>query len=154
MFLQGFCLTFNRRLCTYLPKYITFHFNTEVLFSVGLGAGDSPLPIYAVLVQPFGQTLGRPSPVWHSVKQGLPGHAGEPGFSCSTRRNVSVIAASPPLVRIQNGKIMKKVRQRGCVNLWAATLTHFLISWIDLGWNKGGRCQEKSTIIVKKKIDI
>lgn len=69
------------------------------------GQGIPPLlPIYAVLVQPFGQTLGWPSPVWHGVKQGLPEHAGEAGFSCSARRNVSVIAASPPPVRIQNGK--------------------------------------------------
>lgn len=61
-------------------------------------AGDSP--IYAVLVQPLGQTLGRPSLVWHGVMWGSPGHAGEPGCSCSTHRNVSVILASPLLLII------------------------------------------------------
>lgn len=94
---------------TCLPRYIAFHFNIDVLFSASVGAGDSP-PIYAVLVQPLGQTLGRPSPVWHGMKRGLPGHAGEPGCSCSARRNVSVILASPSLLIIQNDNIMKVVR--------------------------------------------
>lgn len=90
-------------------RYIAFHFNIDVLFAASMGAGDSP-PIYAVLVQPLGQTLGRPSPVWHATKRGLPGHAGEPGCSCSARRNVSVILASPSLPIIQNDNIMKVLR--------------------------------------------
>lgn len=102
-------ITSNDRMSTCLFRYITSHFNIDVLFSASMGAGDSPR-IYAVLVQPLGQTLGQPSPVWHGIKRGLPGHAGEPGCSCSARRNVSVILASPSLLIIQNDNIMKVVR--------------------------------------------
>lgn len=115
-----------------------------IVFSQHGGRGFPP--IYAVLVQPLGQTLGRPSPVWHGIKRGLPGHAGEPGCSCS--RSQECVSHPCQSIAADNSKWQynESGEVESSVVLWCATLTHSVYQWSGPGEEGGWMLPSKTYI--------
>lgn len=66
-------------------------FNTNVLFFNQCRGRGFPPPHHAIFSRLWPDTWPAQSSAGTAWGAGLPEHAGEPGFSCSARRNVSVI---------------------------------------------------------------